>query len=184
VVATDQSIVASDPAAGTSEQLDGLIETNANLQPGDSGGPLINGSGQVIGMDTAASVSSGSANVSFAIPIGPALAIAHQIEAGQAGNGVLLGLPPFLGVQVTAGSLGGRSGAVVAAILPGGPASGAGVAVGSLITAINGLGIDSPATLSRTLRQYHPGDGVTLSWLDKGGAPHTVRVTLGTGPAD
>lgn len=184
VIATDQSIVASDPAAGTSEQLDGLVETDASLQPGDSGGPLSNGSGQVVGLDTAASVSSGSANVSFAIPIGPALAIAHQIMAGQAGNGVYLGLPPFLGTQVIAGSLGGSTGAVVAAILPGGPALGAGVTVGSLLTAINGQGINSPLTLSRLLRQYHPGDAVMLSWVDRNGAPHTVRVILGTGPAD
>jgi S1-C subfamily serine protease len=184
VIATDQSIVASDPAAGTSEQLDGLIETDANLQPGDSGGPLSNGSGQVIALDTAASVSPGSANVSFAIPIGQALAVARQIMAGQAGNGVYLGLPPFLGTQVTAGSLGGSTGAVVAAILPGGPAGGVGVTVGSLITAINGQGIDSPMTLSRVLRQYHPGESVTLSWVDRNGAPHTVRVVLGTGPAD
>jgi len=55
VTALNQSITASDDGDGTSEQLSGLIETNADIQPGDSGGSLVNTSGDVIGMDTAAS---------------------------------------------------------------------------------------------------------------------------------
>ncbi len=55
VTAVNQSITASDEGDGTSEQLSGLIETNANIQPGDSGGALVNTSGQVVGIDTAAS---------------------------------------------------------------------------------------------------------------------------------
>src|ERR1700758_5414432 len=55
VTALNQSITASDEGSGTSEQLSGLIETNADIQAGDSGGPLVNSHGQVIGVDTAAS---------------------------------------------------------------------------------------------------------------------------------
>src|SRR5437660_916114 len=68
---------------GNPERLSGLIETNAALQPGDSGGPLLNSAGQVVGMDTAASQSSPFANYSndgYAIPIAKALAIVKQIE--------------------------------------------------------------------------------------------------------
>jgi S1-C subfamily serine protease len=139
----------------------------------------------VIGMNTAAAVASGtSTTVSFAIPIGSALAIAAQIQAGRAGGGVYLGLPPFLGVQVTAGSVAGRSGVTVTAVVAGGPAAVAGIAAGVLLTAINGQLIDSQVTLARVLRQFHPGDTVAITYLDRAGAGHTVRVALGTGPAD
>ncbi len=185
VVSTNQSIIANDPAGGTSEQLDGLIETTAALQPGDSGGPLANGSGQVIGMDTAASVAGQpSPSVSFAIPIAQAMGIARQIEAGQASSTVHLGLPPFLGVTVTGSGSGGRAGALVGTVVAGGPAAGAGIAPGALIVAVNGQTIDSPPALTAVLRQFHPGDTVTVQWFTPAGALRSARVTLGTGPAD
>jgi S1-C subfamily serine protease len=186
VQAVDQSIIASDPAAGTSEQLDGLIATSAALHPGDSGGPLVNGSGQVIGMDTAASVPGQSAvTVSFAIPIQRALDIARQIQAGQASSTIRLGLPPFLGVQVAPGSgAGGRSGALVSAVVVGGPAAAAGILAGSLIVSINGQPVDSGPGLTTLLRQFRPGDSVTVNWIGPSGNARSARVTLGTGPAD
>ena len=88
VTALNQSITASDELSNVSEQLTGLIETNAPIQPGDSGGSLVNSYGQVIGMDTAASSSyqaqgqSSTATQAFSIPINEALSIAQQIEAG------------------------------------------------------------------------------------------------------
>ena len=186
VVATDQSIIASDPASATSEQLDGLIETDAVLQPGDSGGPLVSGAGQVIGMDTAASVSNQpSGGVSFAIPIGQVLAIARQITAGQSSATIHLGLPPLLGVSVTTGNgLGGRTGVLVTTVVVGGPAAVAGVTNGSLIVSLQGQAIESPSALTRVLRQFHPGDTVTLNWIGPAGVSRSARVVLGTGPAD
>ncbi len=69
VTALNQSITASDELSGAAEQLTGLIETNANIQPGDSGGSLVNVYGQVIGMDTAASGGSqGSSGSSWVQP--------------------------------------------------------------------------------------------------------------------
>ena len=71
---------------GTTEQLTGLIETNAALQPGDSGGPLLNSAGRVVGIDTAASSTSPFASASrdgYAIPIGKATTIAKQIVSGK-----------------------------------------------------------------------------------------------------
>jgi S1-C subfamily serine protease len=118
VTALNQSITASDEGDGTSEQLTGLIETNADIQPGDSGGALVNTSGEVLGVDTAASAgfsfqsndqSSGSQG--FAIPINTALSIAHQIVAGNGSSTVHIGTTPFLGVKVSpAGSSSSGSG--------------------------------------------------------------------------
>jgi S1-C subfamily serine protease len=108
VTALNQSITAQDQGDGTSEQLSGLIETNANIQAGDSGGALVNTSGQVIGVDTAASAgfsfqSNGQnqGNQGFAIPINTALSIARQIEAGDGSATIHIGTTAFLGVEIS-----------------------------------------------------------------------------------
>jgi S1-C subfamily serine protease len=118
VTALNQSITASDEGDGTSEQLTGLIQTNADIQPGDSGGALVNTQGQVIGVDTAASAGysfqfngQSQGNQGFAIPIGTALSIAHQIAAGQGSNTIHIGTTAFLGVEISPnGSTGSGSG--------------------------------------------------------------------------
>ena len=108
VTALNQSITASDEGDGTSEQLSGLIETNANIQPGDSGGALVNTSGQVLGMDTAASAGfsfqsndQSSGTQGYAIPINTALNIARAIEAGSSSTTVHIGETAFLGVEIS-----------------------------------------------------------------------------------
>ncbi len=107
----DQSVTASDLGGGNTEQLNGLIEINAPLQPGDSGGPLINASSQVVGMDTAASSSGrveAQASIGFAIPITRAVALAQQIAAGKGSATIQIGLPGFLGVSIAPNDLGQR----------------------------------------------------------------------------
>ena len=111
VTALNQSITASDDGDGTSEQLSGLIETNADIQPGDSGGSLVNTSGDVLGMDTAASAGTSfqyngqsSGTQGFAIPIDTALSIAKTIEAGSGSSTVHIGETAFLGVEINAQS--------------------------------------------------------------------------------
>ena len=115
VTALNQSITASDDGDGTSEQLTGLIETNADIQPGDSGGSLVNTSGDVIGMDTAASAGTSfqyngdsSGTQGFAIPIDTALSIARAIEAGSGSSTVHIGETAFLGVEINAASSGSQ----------------------------------------------------------------------------
>jgi S1-C subfamily serine protease len=107
VTALNQSITASDEGDDTSEQLTDLIQTNADIQPGDSGGSLVDTSGDVLGIDTAASAgfsfqSSGqsSGNQGYAIPINEAITIAKTIEAGTASSTVHIGATAFLGVEV------------------------------------------------------------------------------------
>lgn len=92
----DRTIVASDESSGLTETLRGMMQTSADIRPGDSGGPLAGADGRVIGIDTAAggnTVYSG-----YVIPIDQAMPIARQIAAGRQGTRVQIGLPAFLGV--------------------------------------------------------------------------------------
>jgi S1-C subfamily serine protease len=198
VTGLGQSITASDDSSGTSEQLTGLIRTNANIQPGDSGGPLINTRGQVIGIDTAASSGTGSqlrsstAAQAFTIPINKALSVVNQIEAGKSSATVHIGATGLLGVAVTSSAIspsGGASGfsagggAEVAGVERGSGAADAGLAAGDVITSLGGHGITSPSAIRSVLSQYHPKDKVNISWTDQAARTHTATVVLTTGPA-
>jgi S1-C subfamily serine protease len=121
ITGLSQSITASDQGAGDSEQLTGMISHNAPIQPGDSGGPLANTEGEVIGMNTAASDSSSSGSPSqssqaqtatqaFAIPITRASSIAGQIEAGTPSSTVHIGATAFLGVETSPSGTGSFAG--------------------------------------------------------------------------
>ncbi len=192
VTGLGKTITASDDQ-GSSEQLTGLIETNAGVVPGDSGGPLLDSAGRVVGMDTAASSGAGYQSISstdaYAIPIARALTIAQEIEAGHASATVHIGGTAFLGVEVESvdsgyggyGSTSG-SGALVAGVVSGGPAASAGLAAGDVITAIDGRTIASPATVSTLIVTMKPGTKITVTYTDQAGGRHTVRVTLGSGP--
>ncbi len=108
--ALNRSIQASDQGSGSTEDLNHMLQTDARIQQGDSGGALANNAGQVIGMITAANTStsgqfgSSGGTLGFAIPINSALAIAKQIESGQQSATVYIGLPGFLGVEVAVSS--------------------------------------------------------------------------------
>jgi S1-C subfamily serine protease len=86
VIALDQSLTATDENGQNPERLTGMIEVDAPIAAGDSGGPLYNAANRVIGMDTAASASRRATAVGFAIPITRAAAIADEIEAGHASD--------------------------------------------------------------------------------------------------
>jgi S1-C subfamily serine protease len=117
VTGVDRSITASDDN-GDSERLTGLIETDANVQPGDSGGPLLDAADRVIGMTTAASTGNRGfagfgdegGNDGYAIPIAHALAIAKRIESGQGSSTVHVGGTAWLGVQVSTAAAADGSG--------------------------------------------------------------------------
>jgi S1-C subfamily serine protease len=94
-----RSIVASDQSSGLTETLHGMLQTSADIRPGDSGGPLANAAGQVVGIDTAAGSGGPGMNFAgYAIPINTALSVARQIAAARSGPGIQLGMPAFLGV--------------------------------------------------------------------------------------
>jgi S1-C subfamily serine protease len=192
VTGLGKSITASDET-GSSEQLTGLIEMNAGVQPGDSGGPLVNSKGQVVGMDTAASVGFGfrdaSASDAYAIPIAEALTVAHAITAGKASATVHIGATAFLGIEVApvdsygfGGQGASAAGALVAGVVSGGPAASAGLAAGDVITAISGHTVSSPAAIPALVLAKKPGTKIAVVYVDQAGASHTASVTLGSGP--
>jgi S1-C subfamily serine protease len=210
VTALNQSITASDEGDGSSEQLTGLIQTNADIQAGDSGGSLVNSSGQVIGMDTAASAGfslqspdSTQGNQGFAIPINSALSIAKQIESGNSTSTVHIGATAFLGVEIDpttssqggggnrfgdgefGGGIGGGtsvSGAEIAGVVTSSPAQEAGLAQGDVITSVNGTTVTSANGLTNALATDHPGTKVTIGWTDTSGQTQTATVQLTSGP--
>jgi S1-C subfamily serine protease len=192
VTALNQSITASDEGSGVSERLSGLIQTNADIQAGDSGGSLVNSSGQVIGMDTAASsgfsFQSGGGSSGFqgyAIPINEAVSIAKEIEAGTSSSTIHVGTTGFLGVEIASdaesGAI-GTTGATVAGVITDSPAQEAGLAEGDVITAVNGQAVDSAEALSSLVEPYHPGNKVTITWTDSSGSSQTATVSLSSGP--
>ncbi|MGV9663952.1 S1C family serine protease [Nocardia niigatensis] len=181
VTALDRAITASDDSTGSSEQLTGLIQVAADIQPGDSGGPLVDAAGQVIGMDTAASQGfrfSIGGGEGFAIPIDKALAVAKQIQAGQASDRVHIGDTAFIGVSVS--SVGG--GAQIRGVVRNGPADQLGLEARDVITAVDDHAIASANDLISTMDQHHPGDTVTLKWTDQTGQSRSARVQVAKGP--
>lgn len=180
VTALDQQITVQDEATGQPRQLTGLIQVNAPIQSGDSGGPVLNAAGEVVGIATAAS--SGGAEVTgYAIPIATAQRIVTQIRSGVESGTVQIGSPAFLGVQLSPQAVAG--GVAIDGVIDGSGAAAAGLGAGDTITAVDGTAVTSASQLSAIIAQRQPGDRISVSFTDAAGASSTVTVTLGTGPA-
>ena len=187
VAALDQTITASDETGSNVETLTGLIQVTANLQAGESGGPLFNAAGAVVGMDTAGSAggrfrAQPGSGEGYAIPIDHALSIAKNILAGNAVDGILLGTPGFLGVATDDGVT--VAGAQISQVVAGSPAAGAGLQVGNVITAVDGTPVTGTESLRTALHAHKGGDSVTLTIVDAANATTNVKVTLVEGPAN
>ena len=180
VVAVNQSVSATDTLTGANEELGGLIQADAPIRPGDSGGPMVNGAGQVIGMNTAASDSyKFSGGQGFAIPIGTAMGIANQIRSGAASRTAHIGPTAFLGLGVTDN---GGAGARVQRVVTGGPAAEAGISPGDIVIQIDGVPINNANSMSDVLVPHHPGDTIPVTVRTATGANRTETVTLAEGP--
>lgn len=188
ITALDQTITASE-GGGQSETLDGLIQSDATIYEGDSGGALVNSSGQVIGMITAGEAqgfrSSGS-DVGYAIASDTALSIVNRIRAHEQASDLTYSQIGYVGVQVqtldaaTAQQLGLNvsSGALIVAVVPDSPASAAGLSRYSVITSLGGTAVSSADTLGTAIRAHKPGDQVSVTWVNSSGS-HSAMVTLG-----
>jgi S1-C subfamily serine protease len=102
---TGRTVQASDNASGFTETLHNMLQTTAHIEPGDSGGPLADTTGAVIGVDTAAGAGgAGGAPTGYAIPINTAISAERQIRAGSPAPGIRLGVQGFLGVVLAPGT--------------------------------------------------------------------------------
>ncbi len=182
VTGLDRSITATDAANGSADQLHGLIETDADIVPGDSGGSLIDADGTVVGIITAGSISQGAGDPDtdgYAVPINQAMDIASDIRAGRASDTVHIGADAFLGITASSA---GAGGVTVAEVVPGSGAEAAGITPGSTITGIGGRDVTSAAGLRAVIAEARPGDSLSVTWVDASGGTRTADVTLGTGP--
>ena len=159
--------------------LDEVLQTDAPINPGNSGGALVNGAGQLIGINSAILTSGQPANagVGFAIPVETVIDIADElIEQGFVRH-------PFLGVlgePVTppmAGRLGVDAGALISEVEPGTPAADAGLAPGDVVIAVQGGDIESMADLIIAIRDQEVGEEVTITYV-RNGEEQTVQVVL------
>lgn len=175
-----RSVSATDTLTGSTEQLDGLIEFAAPVRAGDSGGPVVDDAGAVVGLTTAATVNfrMGPAGQGFAIPIDRAIAIAGQIRSGARSDTVHIGPPSLLGVGVPTDGSGG--GLEVTEVLIGGPADQAGLRPGDTLLSVAGAQVGSATALTETLDRFYPGDAVDVAWIDRGGQQRSGRATLAT----
>ncbi|WP_265443420.1 S1C family serine protease [Flexivirga meconopsidis] len=196
VTGTNEQITARGDNGASSESLTGLIQTNAQIVPGYSGGALLDSDGEVIGINTAAS--SSTPITGYAIPIKSATSIAQQIESGTRSATVHIGPRAALGVEIASASGGSAgsgsgygygqgfggspSGASVVGVTEGSAAASAGITEGSTITAIGGQQVTSADALGGLIDSKYPGDSVSVTWVDANGGSHTAKVKLGTSP--
>lgn len=157
------------------ESLSGLIQTDAAINQGNSGGPLVDAQGNVIGVNTA--VAGDAQNIGFALAIDNVKPILDDLRANPGRDS---SSPPSASravLGVTLGTDASGSGAVVAQVASGSPAADAGLRGGDVITAMDGQDIASSAELIAKLRPHKPGDTVSVTW-SRQGSQHTARIQL------
>ncbi|MFN2450725.1 MAG: S1C family serine protease [Candidatus Dormibacteria bacterium] len=178
VTGLDETLEVSADGNRLHTTLNGLIKFTAPIQPGDSGGPLINDSGRVIGMDTAGSFPDHGAGFGAAIPISAALAIADQIRAGVTSAYIQSGHSGTLGIAV----VDGPSGPVVSRVVHGDAGAGAGIAAGNVVLAVGGVAVHTATECDAAAAGHRPGDRLSVGWRDSSGAQHLRTVVLSSGP--
>jgi len=173
-------------SAGQSSVLD-AIQTDAAINPGNSGGALVNMNGELIGINSAIAslgasspgAQSGSIGLGFAIPIDQARRVATELMKNGVATQAVLGVS-VAGSGSPSGAAPTSNGATIGAVTPNGAAAKAGIAAGSVITKMDNRIIPDGDTLVAAVRSHAPGDTVTLTVADSGGATRTVQVTLGS----
>ncbi|MEW6286610.1 MAG: trypsin-like peptidase domain-containing protein [Chloroflexota bacterium] len=169
---------------GNGYQIEDLIQTDAAINHGNSGGPLVNLAGEVVGINTLVVRNTASGDVAeglgFAIPINTAAAIAQQIiQKGYFAR-------PYLGIRfqpvnpsiAARYNLPAKWGVYVMEVVEGSPASKAGLQQGDIITKVGDVAIDENHSYVNTLFTHHPGEQVTLTVV-RDGKEMQVQVTLG-----
>ena len=203
ITALNATVTTAAEGAVAAETLTSMIETDADVVAGDSGGPLFDAQGEVTGINTAGSI--GPRIDSFAIPIKEALSVVDQINTGTETDTVQVGASPLLGVLLgdtasgtdgsqdslpsdaygpwgTDGTGASLDGAMVQDVVPNGPAAQAGLAAGDLITAVDSQTVTTVDELSDLLKAHDVGDRVSIHWSDSSGSGHIATITLAANP--
>lgn len=179
LTAFGRTVEAEDTLTGTTDELTGLFEFAAPVRAGDSGGPVVSGSGQVVGVTTAASVNfrMGPGGKGFAIPINDAMNVVGQIRAGVRSDSVHIGPPTLLGVGVRTAPR-DVPGVLIHEVMSGGPASQAGLMPGDIIITLDGVALNTTNTLTSVLDRHYPGEVLDLTWIDGLGQVRTGNAVL------
>ena len=155
--------------------IDNVLQTDAAINPGNSGGPLLDASGRVIGINAQIATSTQTnSGVGFAIPIDTAKQVLPQLKRGEQIKRAYLG--------VETGDADTGSGAIVSAVVPGGPADGAGLQAGDRIVSIGDDAVTSSTDVAAAVGAAKPGDRVTVT-IRRAAGERTLNVKLGTRPA-
>ena len=189
ISALGRQVPVTDPVTGARKVLRNLIQTDAAINQGNSGGALVDGSGTVIGINTA--VAGDAQGIGFAIPINIAKPLMDQALAGEELARPWMGivyqvvdrnLAQELDLPIDYGALISEPDATGPSVIPGSPAEEAGLRPGDILTAIDGRRIDAGHGLDDILSQYRPSDRLTLTVL-RAGQTLQLEITLGTRPA-
>ncbi|HEX2193153.1 MAG TPA: trypsin-like peptidase domain-containing protein, partial [Acidimicrobiales bacterium] len=155
--------------------LDHLIQTDAAINRGNSGGPLVTSDGRVVGVNTA--VAGDAQNIGFALAIDRVKPVVDDIRAGRSAPGSAASDVAFLGVSTTAAEDGG--GAVVREVVPGSPAQAAGLQPGDVILSAGDRPVSGPRALGEAIGRHEAGDEIEVRWR-RGADTRSARVTLAT----
>jgi serine protease Do len=185
-----RSVQAASASGDSAENLDDLFQTDAAINEGNSGGPLVNMNGQVIGINTA--IAGNAQNIGFAIPVNDITGLIKQVmETGKLAR-------PFLGVRYVLltddyayqYNLSVKRGAYIApsqdgtpSVISGSPADKAGLQEKDIITKVDGTNVDEKHSLVSLLGQHQPGDEVNLTVV-RDSKTMNIKVKLGTAPTD
>src|SRR5262249_35969174 len=173
ISALDRPLEADEPNGPT--RFYAGIQTDAAINHGNSGGPLVDISGRVIGINSVIrsasdTESGGNIGLGFAIPINQAKRIAQDIiDTGHARRTVI-------GAQLSSSYQNPNGGVEITTVTAGGPAANAGLVAGDVVIKLQGVPLDQPGDLIALVRKYPPGTSVKVDYL-RDGAPHTAQVT-------
>jgi putative serine protease PepD len=158
--------------------IDGAIQTDAAMNSGNSGGPLLDSEGRVVGVTAQIETTTGgNVGIGYAIPIDLVKEVVSQLESGGAVDHA------YLGVAVESATEGGAPGAAIAEVRSGSPADEAGLQTGDVVTAVDGEPVDAPDDLTAAVAEKQPGDELELT-IVRDGSEQTITVTLGQRPDD
>jgi putative serine protease PepD len=153
------------------------IQTDAAINPGNSGGPVLDAGGTVVGIADQIATGGGadqSSGVGFAVPIDLVKSALKTLESGGQVRHAYLGI-------ASADSPTGTKGATISSVTPGGPAAGAGIRAGDVVTQIGGTAVADSNDLVAAIAAHQPGDKVDVT-VKRGSGTQHLTITLGTQP--